>query len=288
MNTSEETKDYWTRGDLNGKWYPSVDDMNTIYDVSNFKSDELDQYRNGVDAKDMMYAFYYTRQEMTLPMLSPDSLYFNLKHRQKCYEKMLNTEWDDALLNAFANFQFACYMADVEPEFGKRIQIDVARDIPFSPSIRLSYNTGILGQKIFLLKMLFETAGEVLGDEFRNGKDECRISALYYNLDNQSTMNTIGIEIHVVSCCVAYLWLDFEPVYDKEKTKYGCKYKIEAVLESWSGRRLPLTGKNKPSTPYVDLLMKLRTEVTKKMRVFSKKLDEARFNNPAFRPDDMK
>lgn len=288
MNTTEETKDYWTRGDLKGKWYPSVDDINDIYRVDHLKSDELEQYRNCVDATEMMHAFYYTRQEMTLPMLSPESLYFNIKHRQKCYEKMLNTEWDEALLTDFANFQFACYMADVEPEFGKRVQIDVAKDIPFNPSISLSYSTGILGQKIFLLKMLFETASEVLGDEFRNGKDECRISALYYDPYDPSIMNTIGIEIHVVSCCVASLWLDFEPVYDKEKTKYGCKYQIEARLENWHGYRLPITGKNKPATPYVDLLLKLRTEVKKKMRDFNKKLDEARFNNPAFRPDDMK
>lgn len=276
MTWTEETKDNWTHGKLNGKWAPNAEDMYCLYTQCDDLDDE-DQRginRNEYWAKpaDIKTAFFYTAQEMTLPMLSSDSLKYNILHRARCFNKMLAMPWDEALLNAFHNFHFVCYMKDMVPEFGKKMQI---ANTPYT------YTTSLLGTRIFLLKMLYESAAETIGELFRTDtKQECRIATEYYENDTQ-----IGMLIHVVGTSLLYITVGLYPVYSPSEKKFDCNYSVDICAESWQGDSQSLFDVAR-HTPYASKLMDMQNLVLHKLKKFNKALRDAPFNQPNLQPDD--
>ena len=278
MNTSESTKDSWTHGDLNGVWLPNVEDINAIYPEYT-----LDIPGHGlVSANDIVKAYFYSCRDMTLPMLSPDSLRYNIIHRARVYEKVLNFSWQENLLNAYHNLQFVCYMKDIAPEFGKQVEVEAFAGVHFS------YSIGLLGQEIFLLQMLYETASEVTGAYFRKSEEECRISTVYIDSNDAFESQRLGLDFHVVGECVATIMLKFYPTYNPVEKRFSFGYMVDIFAEEWSGDPLPLSGPKAPATPYIGLLKQLRTAVIKKLDAFGKTLTAARFNQIQYMPDDMK
>jgi hypothetical protein len=268
--TKEETKDNWMHGNLNGLWEPTADDMIHIYSPW-----ELDDEIPHI-AMEFLTAHFYSQRKMSLPMLSTPSLRYNLPHRIECFQKMLDMPWDDALLSAYHNFQFACYMAAIVPSFyDMRLRIG---------NSRYMCQPGLLGREIFILKMLYETASEIIGPTFRNSKEECRISTLYSN----DGSGDIGLCFHIVGTCVVNIVVKFEPRRNLETRTYSCLYRVDIDAETWKGDPLPLAGKRSPNSAYIKLLKDLKVAIKGKLNAFKLKLQNADFNQPGNMPDDMR
>lgn len=268
----EETTRNWTRGDLNGVWTPSFGDVNALYRLQPANKSWL----NNTSCDELLTEYFYNAREMTLPMLSDKSLQYSLTHRRKLFNKMKCMPWDDAIISAFHNLQFAFYMADIPPAFTVPVHI---KELPHEDCF--DCQPWVMGDRLFILKMLYEEASNVLGKEFvSNTDEECRIGTLLIDDDG-----AVGISIHVVGCCVFDLWVDFLPRFFH---RYTFTTRVELEAHTFDDEPLPLRGRHSPGTNYLPLVKKLKEKVELNMGTLYKKLIDAPFNQEQFRPDDMK
>lgn len=260
----------WTRGDLHGTWKLSEHDIHALCTHDTLDASE---WYHGISPDEIMAKFFYTEPPMSFPMLSPDSIKYNLSHRRKCADKMDMMEWDEALLNAFHNFQFSCYINEIVPEFGKKI--------PIREGSRLEYKTGLLGQDFFILNMVLETASEVMKKPALKMKNGCELSIGKFG------DNMVGLCLFVDGYTF-HLTVDFNPWYNLDGKKFGCSYDVILEATTLDNRHsYSLYGGNRPATPMLEPCKALKREVKKKLRGFAKKLENAPFNNPELIPDTI-
>ena len=256
----EENIEYWTRGDLHGEWTITDSDLDTIYQ-------EI--------ASEFTIQLYDGNDTMKPHMTSNEAMRYNWKYRRHQGWKARTLPWDVNLLNAFHNLHFIMYMADKVPDFNELVK-EGERE----------YKVGVPAKDVWILQMVMKAATDCLRDDFikiskERDPHDYRVTPRFSSYDGRA-----GFELHIVSDCLFCLWVDFNPIFNKDGT-LGCTYKVALTCGDWNRHRKPIYGKGATDNPLRENMLRMRSYVKKELKRFSKMLADAEFNKPEYALKDL-
>lgn len=251
----KESINNWSRGDLKGKWLPSEDDIDEIFDPHN---------ENGPDTLRTCAAYMKQYHENTfVPFMNTfDAYRYCLPLRDRAIRNLCSLPWDTNLLNAFHNLHFTLFMADVNPSFGNDRLVDYT----------------VPARQVWMLQLVYEAATECLRDDFiklSEDKENYAIETLATH-DHES----VGILLQYANIGILELWVDFKPKVHKDGT-FGFDYKLTLYRHAWEGKNSHL------KLPLDENFKAMKAYVAAKLRKFKQTLKKAEFNSPDYALDKI-
>lgn len=250
---NEEITIHWSRGDLNGEWLPSEDDIDDIFDPHR---------EDGPVTLRTCAAYMKQYHENTfVPFMNTfDAYRYCLPLRDRAIRNLCSLPWDTNLLNAFHNLHFTLFMADVNPSFGKDRVVDYT----------------VPAWQVWILQLIYHAASECLRDDFikvsKKDPHNYRIATLATD-DRKS----VGMTLHLVSDICIDIWVDFIPKVNKDGT-LGFDHSVELGAYHWNGDKANIA----PRRALRKNMLRMKEFTDAQLKQFAKTLKNAEFNSPMY------
>ena len=256
----EQSPGTWTRGDLNGEWSLSHEDIDRIFGPGDNMSARHAQ---------SMAHLYSGSDSMRPHMTSKYAMVYNPVYRNRQEEKMHLLPWDVNLLNAYHNLHFILYMAGMAPNFNKRVD-DGTRD----------YYIDVPAKNLWVFQLIMKAASDCLRDDYikmcrKKSSHDYRVTPIV------TETGLIGLELHIVGDCLFDLYVEVEPRVNPDGT-LGCKHKVTLESSTWEEDMLPLEGNKSSKNPLKQNMIRMRDYVKEELARFSRMLRDADFNRPEY------
>ena len=261
MHFIEENRLNWTRGDLDGEWHPSDDDVGTMFEPDS-------DLPASASARTTTYLVNYMANGSMTPIMSTFEAYkYCMPLRDRAVFKMKNLPWDVNLLNAFHNLHFTLFMADMNP-------VSAAPGRPNDTAITPP------AWQIWILQLIYKAATECVSKDFATLSEQdairdYRISTIFTD-DHKS----VGMRLNITGEGYMDLWVTGEPTIKKDGT-FGFKHS-ESLSTVVYIRNFQVSMSNTYRGPLKSNMKNMKSYITRELTRFNKMLSRAEFNRPEY------